>query len=97
MKNGEGYNDPTPAQAMWGIRQEEKIRFLEKKHGVYRGDIVTLQDTEQTEHRIPGEKRTIIRNRKMKVVSINTHHITLEYKGGLTESYQWQEFHQKRR
>lgn len=39
MKNGSGVPDPTPAQAMRGIRQEEKTQALEKKHGVYRGEV----------------------------------------------------------
>lgn len=42
MKNGSGVPDPTPTQAMWGIRQEEKTRALERKHGVYRGEIYKM-------------------------------------------------------
>ena len=38
IKNGEGYSDPTFDQALWGIREEEKTRELEKKYGVYRGE-----------------------------------------------------------
>ena len=38
IKNGSGIPDPVLTQAMWGIRQEEKTRELEKRHGVYRGE-----------------------------------------------------------
>lgn len=36
--NKEGYRDDTAEQAIWGARKEERIRFLEEKHGVYRGE-----------------------------------------------------------
>ncbi len=31
--NKEGYRDDTAEQAIWGVRKEERIRFLEEKHG----------------------------------------------------------------
>lgn len=42
--NREGYKDPTAEQALWGVRKEERVRALEEKYGVHRGDKVSIQE-----------------------------------------------------
>lgn len=92
--NKEGYKDPTPEQAMWGIRKEEKIRALERRYGVHRGEIVTILEKEELPKRIPGKERIRIKERKMKVIGLYPHIILLEDRKG-RESFRWQEFLQK--
>lgn len=94
MRNGSGAPDPTPEQAMWGIRKEEKIRALEKRYGVHRGEIVTILGKEELPKRIPGKERIRIKERKMKVIGLYPHIILLEDKKG-RESFRWHEFLQK--
>ena len=94
MRNGSGVPDPTPDQAMWGIRKEEKIHALEKKYGVHRGEVVTILEKEELPKRIPGKKRIRIKERKMKVFGLYPHIILLcDQKG--RESFRWQEFFEK--
>lgn len=90
MRNNEGYNDPTPTQAMWGIRQEEKTRALERKHGVYRGEIYKVL-VERPPDNAKSEKWEKKR-KKMKVVGIYTHIVTLEDSKGFRESFRWNDF-----
>lgn len=92
--NREGYKDPTAEQALWGIRREERVRALEEKYGVHRGDKVSIQEQEFMEDQ-PGDKRIFIKNRKMKVVDLYKNFILLEDKLGYRESFFWHEFLQK--
>lgn len=92
--NREGYKDPTAEQALWGIRREERVRALEEKYGVHRGDKVSIQEQEFMEDQ-PGGKRIFIKNRKMKVVDLYKNFILLEDKLGYRESFFWHEFLQK--
>ena len=95
MRNKEGYNDPTPAQAMCGIRQEEKIRALEKKYGVYRGEVYKIL-TECPPDNAKSEKWEKKR-KKMKVVGVYPYIVTLEDSKGLRESFRWHDFFNRRR
>lgn len=95
MRNNEGYNDPTPTQAMWGIRQEEKTRALERKHGVYRGEIYKVL-VERPPDNAKSEKWEKKR-KKMKVVGIYTHIVTLEDSKGFRESFRWPDFFKRKR
>lgn len=46
MKNGSGVPDPTPTQAMWGIRQEEKTQGAGKKaRSISRGNLQNASKT----------------------------------------------------
>ena len=92
--NREGYKDPTAEQALWGIRREERVRALEEKYGVHRGDKVSIQEQEFMEDQLGG-KRIFIKNRKMKVVDLYKNFILLEDKLGYRESFFWHEFLQK--
>lgn len=74
MRNNEGYNDPTPTQAMWGIRQEEKTQALEKKHGVYRGEVYQVlvecpSDNPESERRRKKYKK----NESSRRISTHSH------------------------
>lgn len=95
LKNGEGYSDPTFDQALWGIREEEKTRALEKKYGVHRGEtykvLVERTSDDATTCKVKREYR------KMKVVGVYPHIITLEDKNGIKESFQWHEFYKRRK
>lgn len=95
MKNGSGVPDPTPAQAMWGIRQEEKTRALERKHGVYRGEIYKVL-VERPPDNAKSEKWEKKR-KKMKVVGVYTHIVTLEDSKGFRESFRWPDFFKRKR
>ena len=74
--NKEGYRDDTAEKAIWGVRKEEKIKFLEKKYGVYRGEYCNV-----LVERIPVDARTcrtVSEYRKMKVIGVYPHIVTLE-------------------
>ena len=92
--NREGYKDPTAEQALWGLRREERVRALETKYGVHRGDKVVLQEKERLEDQSSG-KRIFIKNRKLRVIDLYKNFILLEDKLGCRESFLWQEFFQK--
>ena len=93
--NREGYPDPTSERAIWGVRKEEKIRALEEKYGVHREDKVVIYNREEDRSRSPGEKRNVIKSRKMKVIGVYPNFILLQDKLGIRESFRWQEFFKK--
>lgn len=95
MRNNEGYSDPTPTQAMWGIREEEKTRALERKHGVYRGEIYKVL-VERPPDNASSEKWEK-KHKKMKVVGVYPHIITLQDSGGQCESFRWPDFFKRKR
>ena len=86
---------PTPTQAMWGIRQEEKTQALEKKHGVYRGEV--YQVLVECPSDDPKSEKWKKKYKKMKVVGVSPHIVTLQDSKGFRESFRWHEFFQKRR
>lgn len=92
--NREGYKDPTAEQALWGVWKEERVRALEEKYGVHRGDKVSIQEVKRMEDQ-PGGKRMFTKTRKLKVVDLYKNFILLEDKLGYQESFLWQEFLQK--
>lgn len=94
--NHEGYRDDTPEKAIWGIRKEERIKEIEKKHGVYRGEYYhVLAERITSDYK---SNRTVREYRKMKkVIGVYPHIVTLEDKNGVKESFQWDEFFKKRK
>lgn len=92
--NREGYKDPTAEQALWGVRKEERVRVLEEKYGLHRGEKVIIQEAKRAEDQ-PSGKRVFIKERKMKVVDLYKNFILLEDKLGCRESFLWKEFLQK--
>lgn len=93
--NHEGYRDDTPEKVIWGIRKEERIREIEKKHGVYRGEYYhVLTERVTSDYK---SNRTVREYRKMKVIGVYPHIVTLEDKNGVKESFQWNEFFKKRK
>ena len=93
MKNKEGYPDPTATKAINGVRREERIRELERKYDVKRGDVITIEERIKRED---GRTRGSVR-RKMQVVGLYSNFILLENKYGYNESFQWYRFLQIRR
>lgn len=93
MKNKEGYPDPTAAQAINGVRREERIRALERKYGVKRGDVITIEDVKVDG--ITGKRRK--RKRKLEVIGLYSNFILLRNRYGYNESFQWIQFLQIRR
>lgn len=93
--NHEGYRDDTSEKAIWGIRKEERIKEIEKKHGVYRGEYYhVLAERITSDYK---SNRTVRECRKMKVIGVYPHIVTLEDKNGVKESFQWDEFFKKRK
>ncbi len=101
-KNKEGYRDDTAEQAIWGVRKEERIRFLEEKHGeerirfleekhgVYRGEKYRL-----LLDREPSDARTEKLIRKWMTVvikEVHPHIVTFQDSKGRWESLSWHEF-----
>lgn len=95
MKNGSGVPDPTPAQAMWGIRQEEKTQALEKKHGVYRGEVYQVLVECPSDN--PESERRRKKYKKMKVVGVSPYIVTLQDGKGFRESFRWSDFFKRKR
>ena len=93
--NGEGYKDPTAEQALWGVRKEERVRALEEKYGVHRGDKILIENMEEVRDEKGIRKKCRQVGRKMKVVDLYKNFILLEDKLGYRESFLWQEFLQK--
>ena len=93
MKNKEGYPDPTATKAINGVRREERIRELEIKYDVKRGDVITIEERIKRED---GRTRSSVR-RKMQVVGLYSNFILLRNKYGYNESFQWYRFLQIRR
>lgn len=93
MKNKEGYPDPTATKAINGVRREERIRELERKYNVKRGDVITIEERIKRED---GRTRGSVR-RKMQVVGLYSNFILLRNKYGYNESFQWYRFLQIRR
>ena len=93
MKNKEGYPDPTATKAINGVRREERIRELERKYDVKRGDVITIEERIKRED---GRTRSSVR-RKMQVVGLYSNFILLRNKYGYNESFQWYRFLQIRR
>lgn len=93
--NGEGYKDPTAEQALWGVRKEERVRTLEEKYGVHRGDKILIENMEEVRDEKGIRKKCRQVGRKMKVVDLYKNFILLEDKLGYRESFLWQEFLQK--
>ncbi len=93
--NREGYKDPTAEQALWGVRKEERVRALEEKYGVHRGDKVIIQGTEEVRDSRGIRQRLRPVGRKMKVIDLYKNFILLEDKLGYRESFLWQEFLRK--
>lgn len=93
--NHEGYRDDIPERAIWGIRKEERTKEIEKKRGVYRGEYYhVLVERIANDYK---STRTVREYRKMKVIGVYPHIITLEDKNGVKESFQWEEFFRKRK
>ena len=92
--NREGYKDPTAEQALWGVRKEERVRALEEKYGVHKGDRVVIQETRRTEDP-SSSKKLVIENRKMEVVNLYPKFILLKDNHGFHECFFWKEFLQK--
>ena len=90
--NREGYKDPTAEQALWGVRKEERVRALEKKYGVHRGDKILIENMEEVRDEKGIRKKCRQFGRKMKVVDLYKNFILLEDKLGYRESFLWQEF-----
>ena len=95
IKNGSGIPDPVLTQAMWGIRQEEKTRELEKRHGVYRGEYYQVLVEKTSED--ARTYKTVKEYRKMKVIGVYPNIVTLKDKSGIVESFRWNEFYKKRK
>lgn len=93
MKNKEGYPDPTAAQAINGVRREERIRALERKYGVKRGDVITIEEKIVKEE----GRRRVVRKRKLEVIGLYSNFILLRNQYGYNESFQWNQFLQMRR
>lgn len=93
--NREGYKDPTAEQALWGVRKEERVRALEEKYGVHRGDKILIENMEEVRDEKGIRKKCRQVGRKMKVVDLYKNFILLEDKLGYRESFLWQEFLQK--
>ena len=93
--NREGYKDPTAEQALWGVRKEERVRALEEKYGVHRGDNILIENMEEVRDEKGIRKKCRQVGRKMKVVDLYKNFILLEDKLGYRESFLWQEFLQK--
>lgn len=95
IKNGSGIPDPVLTQAMWGIRQEEKRRELEKRHGVYRGEYYQVLVERTSED--ARTYKTVKEYRKMKVIGVYPNIVTLKDKNGIVESFRWNDFYKKRK
>ena len=95
IKNGSGIPDPTFDQAMWGIRREEKVRALEKKYGIHRGERIIIQEPQETRDETGRKKKDKMIDRHTKVVDLYRNFILLEDKRGIRESFQWREFLEK--
>ena len=95
IKNGSGIPDPVLTQAMWGIRQEEKTRELEKRHGVYRGEYYQVLVERTSED--ARTYKTVKEYRKMKVIGVYPNIVTLKDKSGIVESFRWNDFYKKRK
>lgn len=93
--NREGYKDPTAEQALWGVRKEERVRALEEKYGVHRGDKILIENMEEVRDEKGIRKKCRQVGRKMKVIDLYKNFILLEDKLGYRESFLWQEFLQK--
>ena len=42
--NHEGYKDPTPETAFWELEREEKVKGLERRYQIRRGDKVRIKE-----------------------------------------------------
>lgn len=93
--NHEGYPDTTPEKAMWGIRREERIRKLEEEHGVYRGEYYYILVERITED--PKSVKIEKEYRKMRVIGVYPHVVTLQDKNGFAESFKWNDFYKRRK
>lgn len=82
-------------QAMWGIRREEKVRALEEKYGIHRGERIIIQEPQETRDETGRKKKDKMIDRHMKVVDLYRNFILLEDKCGIRESFQWREFLEK--
>lgn len=80
MKNHEGYPDPTANEAINGVRREEKQRFLEKKHGLKRGQNIETYKYYQPD----GKRKQPMQKRKKTytVVELYPYCVLLEDKKG---------------
>lgn len=77
------------------MRVIERIREIEKKHGVYKGEYYhVLTERVTSDYK---SNRTVREYRKMKVIGVYPHIVTLEDKNGVKESFQWEEFFRKRK
>lgn len=86
--NGEKIKDPTADIAIGRMAWEEKQRIMELKHGIYRGNKVTMQFKQLT-----GDgRRAKIVNKRVKVLQLYKYHVVVRMPGGYKESFQWDEF-----
>lgn len=92
--NKEGYRDDTAEQAIWGVRKEERIRFIEEKHGVYRGEkYQLLLDREQSDART---EKLIRKWMTVVIKEVHPHIVTFQDSKGRWESLSWHEFAMRR-
>ncbi len=89
--NHEGYKDPTPETAFWELEREEKVKGLERRYQIRRGDKVQIKEknTDREER-----DRCVIKN--MEVVDLYTNHVLLKDKMGIQECFTWHEFFKKK-
>ena len=92
MKNKEGYPDPTATKAINGVRREERIRELERKYNVKRGDVVVIEDVKADER----TRKKYGKKRKLEVIGLYSNFILLRNQYGYNESFQWNQFLQIR-
>ena len=75
--NREGYKDPTAEQALWGVRKEERVRALEEKYGVHRGDKILIENMEEVRDEKGIRKKCRQVGRKMKVIDLYKNFVLL--------------------
>lgn len=87
QRNKEGYADPTPAQAIRNMSWEELQRHREKRHGVKRGDIVTLQEKYND-----GPGRPKIAKYRARILELYKFIVLVEFPTGERRCFGWHDF-----
>lgn len=91
--NHEGYKDPTPETAFWELEREQKVKELERRYQIRRGDRVRIKEKNaDREDRDRG--RYIVK--EMEAVDLYTNHVLLKDKMGIQECFTWHEFFKKK-
>lgn len=91
--NHEGYKDPTPETAFWELKREEKVKGLERRYQIRRGDKIQIKE-KNTDREERARDRYVIKN--MEVVGLYTNHVLLKDKMGIQECFTWHEFFKKK-